>query len=246
MSALVVLVTSAALGIEVGWEPLAGGGHEYTIQIEPQLLDVLKRGKEEIFSEVPPEIDVRRYRIRVGTGTLPRDAGDPPAAKPDRDLQPPPAKADPVDVAPVETAPPPDRSEIPPPQPTDAGPTPAETPPSFPTTGDPFDGKSPVVPDAPREARDAPPPAKLPPDSEASGPIQTTFDAHPSNDAADPAARESQKPSLPKDVGKPWSVLVASVALLCCSLGANLYLGWIAWDARTRYRNAVAKLHTAA
>ncbi|MEX0977814.1 MAG: hypothetical protein WDZ48_03125 [Pirellulales bacterium] len=244
MCPLVVLVTSAALGIEVGWEPLAGGGHQYTIQIEPQLLDVLKRGKEEIFSEVPPEIDVRRYRITVGTGTLARDAGDPPA-KPDRDPQPPPEKADPFDVAPVESAPPPVESASPPPQSAEPGPTPAETPPSFPTGRDPSDDNARFVPDAPREARNEQPPAKLPADGDASGPIQTTFDARPSDDAADSAAREAQKPTLPKEAGKPWFVLVASVVLLCCSLGANLYLGWIAWDARTRYRDAVAKLRTA-
>ena len=89
------------------------------------------------------------------------------------------------------------------------------------------------------------PPAKLPTDGDALGPIQTTFEARPRDAVADPAAREAQKPSLPKDAGKPWSVLVASVALLCCSLGANLYLGWIAWNARTRYRDAVAKLRPA-
>ena len=72
MNGLLILVTSAALGIEVGWEPLPEGGHEYTIQIEPQLLEVLQRGEDEIFSDVPPELDVRRYRLMVGTGKLGR------------------------------------------------------------------------------------------------------------------------------------------------------------------------------
>ena len=34
---------------------------------------LLEQGSEDIVSEVPPGIDVRRYRIVVGTGKLPRD-----------------------------------------------------------------------------------------------------------------------------------------------------------------------------
>jgi hypothetical protein len=75
MNALIVLVATTALGIEVGWEPLPGGGHEYTLQLEPQLLKVLEGGQEEIFSEVPAGVDVRRYRIVVGVGKLRRDYG---------------------------------------------------------------------------------------------------------------------------------------------------------------------------
>ena len=75
MNALFVMVVTAAVGVEAGWQPLPGGGREYTIQLEPQLLRMLESGTEEIVSEVPAEIDVRRYRIIVGTGQLPRDAG---------------------------------------------------------------------------------------------------------------------------------------------------------------------------
>jgi hypothetical protein len=93
MSSLFILITAAALGIEVGWVPLTEGGHEYTIQIEPQLLEVLQRGEDEIFSDVPPELDVRRYRLMVGTGKLarvfarPGDPNEPAVAtRPPRDL----------------------------------------------------------------------------------------------------------------------------------------------------------------
>src|SRR5690349_7385719 len=89
MNALIVLVAATTLGIEVGGEPLPGGGHEYTLQIEPQLLKVLEGGQEEVFSEVPAGVDVRRYRIVVGVGKLRRDYGplaaeieQPPAASP--------------------------------------------------------------------------------------------------------------------------------------------------------------------
>ena len=81
MSPLCMLVAVAALGIEVGWKPLAEGGHEYTIEIEPGLLDVLKQGTHEITSEVPPGLDVRSYRIMCGTGKVPRIDGPPAAAR---------------------------------------------------------------------------------------------------------------------------------------------------------------------
>ncbi len=96
MSPLLVLIATAtaAVGIEVGWEPLPDGGHEYSIQLEPELCDVLRRGTDEITSEVPPQINVRRYRMFVGTGKLPKIDGpaqapgapefppEPPAHKP--------------------------------------------------------------------------------------------------------------------------------------------------------------------
>ncbi len=218
MNPLLVLLATAALGVEVGWEPLPGGGHEYTIQIEPQLLGMLERGTEEIFSEVPPELDVRRYRIKVGTGQLPRNLGQPATPEPGQPDRPPPADND--------------FDNLPPAGENDAG------------------GLSGVESEPPEDnAASAPaaaqPPEKLPMDGQASGPIeQAGFDS-PSDESQDAAPVRARKPALPDEPGRPWSVLVGSVVLLCCSLGANVYLGWIAWDARHRYRSAVAKLRTA-
>lgn len=72
MNGLAVLVSLAAIGVDYGWQPLADGQLEYIVQIEPGLLDELKDG-EEIVSEILPEArNVRRFRIRVGTGNVPR------------------------------------------------------------------------------------------------------------------------------------------------------------------------------
>ncbi len=96
-------------------------------------------------------------------------------------------------------------------------------------------------------APSAEPPAKLPPDVGSAGPIkQAMFDAEKSQaeSAAASGANsvEAQRPNLPGDAeSRPWLVLVTAIALLCCSLGGNIYLGWIAWDARHRYRGALAK-----
>lgn len=77
MNGLLLLVAAAATGVDVGWQPLAGGGYEYIIQIEPQALAAMEQGRD-LVSDLPPQLrDVRRYRITVGTGPVPR-IGTPP------------------------------------------------------------------------------------------------------------------------------------------------------------------------
>lgn len=72
MNGIAVLVSLAAVGVDYGWQPSADGQLEYIIQIEPGLLEDLKNG-EEIVSEIAPEArGVRRFRIRVGEGNVPR------------------------------------------------------------------------------------------------------------------------------------------------------------------------------
>ena len=71
MSGIAICLASLVLGIDVGWQPLPGGGMEYIIQIEPGTLDALRPG-EAIESQIPPEVrDVRAYRIVVGNQKLP-------------------------------------------------------------------------------------------------------------------------------------------------------------------------------
>jgi hypothetical protein len=209
MSPFLVLVAAAALGIEVGWQPLPQGGHEYTIQLEPQLLDVLKKGKEDIVSEVPPHLDVRRYRITVGTGKLARDAGRPEAI-----------------AAPVQ----PQR------EPLELG---QESGALSPTTEDMSrDTSEDIMPVTAADERDAP--ARLPEVRDAITPVD--------HRAAETV--ETEKPALPPgsevaEAGRPWLAFLTALVLLCCSLGANVYLGWIAWEARSRYRDALSKFRPA-
>jgi len=69
----ILWIAVAALGVDVGWQPLSDGGVQYLIQIEPHALESLKSG-EAIRSDVPPGVgDVRGYRITVGTEQLPRE-----------------------------------------------------------------------------------------------------------------------------------------------------------------------------
>jgi hypothetical protein len=71
MNALILMLATTAVSVEAGWTPLADGGVEYIIQIEPQALDTLLR-QSDVESEIPPNLDVRRVRITVGTSKLPR------------------------------------------------------------------------------------------------------------------------------------------------------------------------------
>jgi hypothetical protein len=68
---LALCASMAAVGVDYGWQPVAGGGIEYIIQIEPQMLDSLRAGQD-IFSDLPRTAsNIRTYRITSGTGPLP-------------------------------------------------------------------------------------------------------------------------------------------------------------------------------
>ncbi len=84
MNGIAVLISLAAVGVDYGWQPGVDGQLEYIIQIEPSLLNSLQSGRE-IVSEIQPEArNVRRFRVRVGTGALPRVGGAAVGASPTR------------------------------------------------------------------------------------------------------------------------------------------------------------------
>ncbi len=71
MTMTAILVALAALGVDSGYEPAADGKLEYIVQIEPQLVASLVQGQD-ITSELPRGLDVRHFRVTIGTGKLPR------------------------------------------------------------------------------------------------------------------------------------------------------------------------------
>jgi len=79
-----LLMATATLGVDYGWQPTPEGQVEYIIQIEPDLLRTLTDGQQ-ITSEIPPELrGVRRFTIRVGTGPVPRQL--PPGGLPQHNV----------------------------------------------------------------------------------------------------------------------------------------------------------------
>ena len=229
MNPLLILAAAATLGVEVGWQPLAEGGHEYTIQLEPQLLDVLKRGSD-IVSEVPPQLEIRRYRVTIGTGRLARIDGQPPRIAQPEEQSPKPGAAGPPSGDDVPNAP--AESGIA----ATAQPTPAEP------AGSPIETHA---ADGPRH--DAVPPAALSVDH---AEVKPLGDAQPAAHQVPVEEHSAEKPSLDSapagaEPQRPWLPFSVAVVLLCCSLGGNLYLGWIAAEARKRYRQVAAKLRGA-
>lgn len=81
MTGLIFCLSAAAMGVDYGWQPVAGGGVEYIIQIDPALLDSLAAGND-LFSDLPSSVNVRRYRITVGSERLPHHGEPPPAVVP--------------------------------------------------------------------------------------------------------------------------------------------------------------------
>ncbi len=82
MTGTAALLVATLLGaearreIEVGWQPLPDGGLQYLIQIDPQMVEILRAGFA-AESDIHPNVkDVRSFRISIGTGRLPRQ--DPP------------------------------------------------------------------------------------------------------------------------------------------------------------------------
>jgi hypothetical protein len=73
MNAVALLVATAVLGVDYGWHRLPNGEWEYIIQVEPALVETLVQGQA-LVSQMPPELQgVRRFRVQVGDGEIPRE-----------------------------------------------------------------------------------------------------------------------------------------------------------------------------
>ena len=74
MNAMALMIVAATMGVDYGWHKVADGEWEYIIQIEPALLDTLSKGQA-LVSQIPPELKgIRRFRIQIGQGEVPREA----------------------------------------------------------------------------------------------------------------------------------------------------------------------------
>lgn len=247
MIGIIVCLSTAVVGVDFGWQPVAGGGIEYIIQIEPNMLERLKDGQD-IFSDLPPRTrNIRGYRITVGTARLPHqgqppplDGGEPESAPTTRSAGPQTAHLAP-DEAPLIDGPLPGPVLAPAlaydPRTTDrkrrsSEPTPLAEPHAakrleMRPTGFDQEATTPVArkggtPPHKTEAK-AKPDAKANPDANAKpGATQ------PVHDAGDEKTTQPTRPSF-------------TVLGLFASLGGNAFLLWVAAGQRSRYR-ALARL----
>ena len=242
MNSLMLAVAAASLSLDVGWQPVPEGGVEYIIQIEPQLLESLKR--QDVWSDVPPGLDIRRYRITVGNETLPRQ--QPPPSEPPRS-EPPPIAAAPPNAATISPSDEKPASPVEAPKENTFDEPPDRYPPSDEA------GSAPKIEPAPSEKSRFDQAGALPDEADAPRKLEPQPDSDPLGGRAtsynEPGeTREAKKPlgqvaqqSISSEAGTeteppPWLPLVFTALALFLSLSANVYLVWIAWGARHRYR----------
>ncbi|WP_425399595.1 hypothetical protein [Aeoliella sp.] len=74
MTSPALLLLVPLLGVSFGYEPSSDAevGYDYTVQVEPELLEQMKEGNAQVIeSNIPPEVSpIRRIRVVVGTEPL--------------------------------------------------------------------------------------------------------------------------------------------------------------------------------
>jgi hypothetical protein len=259
LSSTSLLFVLAAAGVQWGWEPSAGGGNTYIVQVEPELIDTFR--EQGFSSDVPPDLrDIRRIEIRVGSGALPHqgetvlkvpDKSDNDATKPPR-----------LDAAEADAA----AKRVPPQEPHLADDI---APPTTPTKRAP--------PQEPHLADAVVPAAKLsnaadavsrpnlvqkPAESATSKKQEPTSTDGGSTNSANSAVADKNKSSTdgahvarserspseadaapshePADT--PSIPLLSAMGALILSAAGNVYLGWAQLGTRRRYREVVGQL----
>jgi hypothetical protein len=233
MHPAIVLMVGMSLGVDVGWQPLDDGGVEYIIQLEPQALELLGNG-DELRSDIPPFLrdKLTSYRIKVGTGELPREL------KPAQ-----PGKGRPADATPA------DANSANSGDSTDANPAISQRPPR---------NEPRYSAETPLERRSMPPPgevdpvAQQPPRIIEPDPQSTALvnheaafregDAEPG--AAGPSANKPAPAASTAGEATPgrWWPLTGALLMLFVSVGGNAYLGLQWWSARQRCQQLLRQL----
>jgi hypothetical protein len=229
------------MGATVGWQPLPGGGMEYLIQIEPNRLELFK--EEGITSDVPSNVqDIRSVRVVVGNADLPKK--DPPKQASSPRNQPSADRGSPKSNAGPSTS-----ADLG--KPSRYGPAAGITKwfgldssaqdsnaknakPSVEKTPDDGVKKPGGKKDAEGEPRVVDKPAL---DGNRGGEKAGDKDHDaPSKGGTEHVETASGSSHPGTEPSKPWAPLTFVTVLLFGSMAGNLYLSWIAWEARKRYR----------
>jgi hypothetical protein len=260
-TASLVLAASLA-GVQWGYQPADGGGLEYIIHIEPELVSSLTG--DGITSEIKGDLqNVRRYRIVVSSESPPRiDLPAAPAEVPGPAIRPPSQEAKPTfQPIPGKAADPPEPSLSLPLPPTDVARRPGELGSGATTEAPPWNQPKPATSAPPFEQPKVEPPAveaKSPPGDGRYPSMSDRYQAPPILNA-DPASAELPvapqldevdvfKPAtppakapdaVPADPARPWIPFALSLLALVGSLGANVYLVWTWLGTRRRYLDLV-------
>ena len=210
MNGMVSVLLCASLGSDVGWQPLENGRLEYIVQLEPQLVSTLLDGYPAI-SRVPSELqDIGSIRIVIESDELPRTA---PAR---------PTHVEPVVQADVR------RQD-----------------PSADVTGGSVETRTGVSGQGGESSSTSVAPGYLPSDTNAQtmpAEKRESFSADEhllsgEHGSATQVAYEEEEPwATGVTASRPWKTFFITLFALFLSIGANIYLWWVASDSRKRYR----------
>jgi hypothetical protein len=219
----IVLLLAAAVGVDYGWQADDQGELEYIIQVEPLLLETLKDG-EEIVSRVPPDaVGLRSFRIRVGTGQLPRE-GLPPSEPAAASVQQPPNSQ--KNLRPESPFVPP-TSQLSLPQFIEDAAVPEPLTPD--PRSEPLSHQTASYSEADKTFSGE--------DMAGAAPVAQT-DA-PDTDASSPTASDDNAER------RPWWPLTLTAMALFASVGLNFYLGLVARSVYRRYRVLIDDMRSA-
>ncbi|HWC89166.1 MAG TPA: hypothetical protein VG433_05915 [Pirellulales bacterium] len=220
MTSATLLTAILTLGVHWGWQPVAGGGIEYIIRIDPFTVDSMRQGHD-VFSDLPPSLPaIRSYRVTVSDKPVPHEGEPPPAAQPKS----------------VSAARPPAEATG---QPSLAGELQLPPPP---TTGSNLFPPPRLVSPTSQPAGAANSPARA--SAVAAAPIaqhsgSTSSETGPPAAASTNSATNSATSAEP---AKPWGPLAGVSIGLFASLAANAWLVWMALGFRAKYLAQVARL----
>jgi hypothetical protein len=226
MNLSILLIAVATFGIEEGWRRTDDGQIEYVVQLDPAAVEALRDGLS-VRSDIPPQVQgVRRVRIFLGEGPLPRVA----MPKPELSAPEPPRENASIDP-PNTLRPPPDGARFVEPATHESSP---EEPRAPERNTDPYDdgryagddrGFTPTVP-----PDGVDPPGDLPVDQPRFDDPAQTVPASTSPNTGAPEPRNS------------WGWLSAALVALAASVGLNFYQGWVTFGLRRRYHSVVDRL----
>lgn len=234
MTPWIVLMATATVGVDQGWQPIAGGGYEYIIQIEPETLDSIKSGRD-LFFHLPESLGgVQSYRITSGSDPLPHDGERLPAiaqaAKTDAPGGPRLGGDTTKSIGAIEKA-----------TPGAMTPEPGSRPlPAQPTGDRQGIGDQQSTVNQQVSGASASPVAAM-------ADVSKTDNVAPNGSPQDGGSPSDELPKGFDAAGnvetKPiWMSLNAALMVLFASLGVNLFLGWVTVAQRGRYRSVLARL----
>ena len=246
-ASLLVLLAGAATtaqAVQFGWQELNGGGIEYIVQVEPELLDSFH--DQGFTSDLPPNMrDVRSIRIVVGKEKLPNQndlRGPEPKTQNQNSVSSPTEnQVGSLHSAGNQT------SANQNPNPTPAG---ANRNDSAAKSELPADQSLPPMPflglgrNAASHDNSANGAEKVanPQLNPNEGPRDATPDANfQVVEKPSVVNANSQNGASDADTPKPWWALMGALLALFASLGANVYLAWIHQAARAKYRALVQR-----